>query len=61
MPLQFKIGDKVREKVFVMTDGEVTGAAIGDSDGILYCKVRYTDELGNMQERFIAEDKLEAV
>ena len=61
MPLQFKIGDKVREKVFVMSDGEVVGATIGDTDGIVYFKVSYTDELGNLQERFIAEERLEAV
>ncbi len=61
MPLQFKIGDKVREKVFIMSDGEVVGATIGDTDGIVYFKVRYTDELGNLQERFIDEERLEAV
>lgn len=61
MALQYKIGDKVREKVFVMTDGEVVSAIIGDTDGVVYMKVRYTDELGNVQERFIDEDKLESV
>lgn len=61
MALQYKIGDKVKEKVFVMTDGEISGATIGEEDGIVYFKVKYTDDEGNIQERFINEDHLEAV
>jgi hypothetical protein len=61
MALAYKIGDKVREKVFVMADGEVTSATIGDTDGIVYFKVKYTDGEGEIQERYIAEDLLEGV
>ncbi len=59
MALAYKIGDKVKEKVFVMTDGEVVGATIGDTDALVYFKVKYTDGDGNIQERFIAEENLE--
>jgi hypothetical protein len=61
MALAYKIGDKVNEKLFVMKDGEVTSATIGDTDGIVYFKVKYTDGEGNEQENFFAEEILEAV
>ena len=59
MALAFKIGDKVNEKLFVMKGGEVTAATI-ETDGIVYFKVKYVDELGNDQENFFAEEILEA-
>ena len=60
MALTHKIGDKVREKVFVMTDGEIVKATLGDTDGVVYYLVKYTDQDGNVQERWINEDHLEA-
>ena len=61
MALAYKIGEAVREKVFVMTDGVVKSATIGDTDGVVYFLVGYTDADGNAQERYIAEDLLETV
>ena len=59
MALKYSIGEKVKEKVFVMDDGEVMKATIGDTDGVIYFLVKYTDEHGNSQERWINEDHLE--
>jgi hypothetical protein len=59
MALQFKVGDVVDQKLFKMTGGEVVGAAIGDTDAIIYMKVKYTDAEGNIQEGFFNEDNLQ--
>ena len=61
MALSFKIGDKVDELLFVMKNGEILGATIGETDGIVYYKVRYTDELDNIQENYFAEHLLMVV
>lgn len=61
MAIKFKIGDKVNEVADIMKNGEVTGATIGETDGIVYFKVKYVDAFGNNQENFFAEEIIEAV
>jgi DNA-directed RNA polymerase subunit E'/Rpb7 len=61
MAIAYKIGDKVNEVVDVMKNGEVTAATIGETDGTVYFKVKYTDAIGNEQENWFAEEVLEAV
>lgn len=57
MPLAFKKGDRVRQKVIVIT-GEVSDVKL--VDGEPQFEVAYTDADGVAHARFFAEDAIEA-
>ncbi len=57
MALKFKIGDAVRQVVPVV-QGTVTGKQIIGDD--VHYSVRWTDAAGNVHERAVAEEEIEA-
>ena len=58
MATKFAKGEVVRVKA-VVPQGPVEALRM-DEDGVVYCLIEWTDEAGNSQERWFAEDALVA-
>ena len=58
MAIEFKIGDKVKEKVFVMENGTIEKVTLGETDGVVYYLVSYEDAYGNPTARYFQENLL---
>jgi uncharacterized protein YodC (DUF2158 family) len=59
MATQFSKNQTVRVKT-VVPQGAVEALRM-DEDGVVYCRITWTDNNGNVQTRWFAESNLEAV